>query len=72
MTNWRSVQTLAAPSTPGLIQSGNKRILGKANPIYSLQIHDGLRYTRSTPSARRHLAQLHERRHDTLRHEQPS
>jgi hypothetical protein len=33
-----------------VIQSGNKRILGKANPIYSLQVHDGLLYTGSTPS----------------------
>ncbi|GJN38208.1 hypothetical protein PR202_gb27230 [Eleusine coracana subsp. coracana] len=38
-----------ASGTLGVIQSGNKRILGKANPIYSLQVHEGLLYTGSTP-----------------------
>ncbi|GJN06533.1 hypothetical protein PR202_ga24268 [Eleusine coracana subsp. coracana] len=37
-----------ASGTLGVIQSGNKRILGKANPIYSLQVHEGLLYTGST------------------------
>uniref|UniRef100_A0ACD5VR81 Uncharacterized protein n=1 Tax=Avena sativa TaxID=4498 RepID=A0ACD5VR81_AVESA len=38
-----------ASGTLGVIQVGNKRILGKANPIYSLQVHDGLLYTGSAP-----------------------
>ncbi|CAM0880521.1 unnamed protein product [Alopecurus aequalis] len=38
-----------ASGTLGVIQTGNKRILGKANPVYSLQVHDGLLYTGSTP-----------------------
>uniref|UniRef100_A0A453EI00 Neurobeachin beta-propeller domain-containing protein n=1 Tax=Aegilops tauschii subsp. strangulata TaxID=200361 RepID=A0A453EI00_AEGTS len=38
-----------ASGTLGVIQPGNKRILGKSNPVYSLQVHDGLLYTGSTP-----------------------
>ncbi|OEL31842.1 putative E3 ubiquitin-protein ligase LIN-1 [Dichanthelium oligosanthes] len=49
--NDSSIQEIdLASGTLGVIQSGNKRILGKANPIYSLQVHDGLLYTGSTPS----------------------
>ncbi|XP_062189107.1 putative E3 ubiquitin-protein ligase LIN [Phragmites australis] len=47
--NDSSIQEIdLASGTLGVIQSGNKRILGKANPIYSLQVHDGLLYTGST------------------------
>nr|CAB3475651.1 unnamed protein product [Digitaria exilis] len=50
--NDSSIQEIdLASGTLGVIQSGNKRILGKANPIYSLQVHDGLLYTGSTPSS---------------------
>ncbi|KAI5006129.1 hypothetical protein ZWY2020_033372 [Hordeum vulgare] len=38
-----------ASGTLGVIQPGNKRILGKSNPVYSLQVHEGLLYTGSTP-----------------------
>ncbi|PNT70211.1 hypothetical protein BRADI_2g07750v3 [Brachypodium distachyon] len=38
-----------ASGTLGVIQTGNKRILGKANPVYSMQVHDGLLYAGSTP-----------------------
>ncbi|KAG2586001.1 hypothetical protein PVAP13_5NG002500 [Panicum virgatum] len=49
--NDSSIQEIdLASGTLGVIQSGNKRILGKANPVYSLQVHDGLLYTGSTPS----------------------
>ncbi|CAL4959147.1 unnamed protein product [Urochloa decumbens] len=49
--NDSSIQEIdLASGTLGVIQPGNKRILGKANPIYSLQVHDGLLYTGSTPS----------------------
>ncbi|CAO2199698.1 unnamed protein product [Urochloa humidicola] len=49
--NDSSIQEIdLASGTLGVIQPGNKRILGKANPIYSLQVHDGLIYTGSTPS----------------------
>ncbi|KAG2594683.1 hypothetical protein PVAP13_5KG011400 [Panicum virgatum] len=49
--NDSSIQEIdLASGTLCVIQSGNKRILGKANPIYSLQVHDGLLYTGSTPS----------------------
>ncbi|KAG0535792.1 hypothetical protein BDA96_03G008700 [Sorghum bicolor] len=40
-----------ASGTLGVIQSGSKRILGKASPVYALQVHDGLLYTGSTPSS---------------------
>ncbi|KAL0333888.1 UNVERIFIED_CONTAM: putative E3 ubiquitin-protein ligase LIN-1 [Sesamum angustifolium] len=33
-----------ATGTLGIIQSGSKKLLGKAYPIYALQIHDGLIY----------------------------
>jgi len=33
------------------VQPGSKRILGKASPVYALQVHDGLLYTGSTPSS---------------------
>ncbi|CAO2209349.1 unnamed protein product [Urochloa humidicola] len=50
--NDSSIQEIdQASGTLGVIQPGNKRILGKANPIYSLQVHDGLLYTGSTPSS---------------------
>ncbi|CAO2161689.1 unnamed protein product [Urochloa humidicola] len=49
--NDSSIQEIdLASGTLGVIQPGNRRILGKANPIYSLQVHDGLLYTGSTPS----------------------
>jgi hypothetical protein len=34
-----------ATGTLAVIQAGNKRILGKSNPVYCLQLHDGLLYT---------------------------
>ncbi|CAD6233636.1 unnamed protein product [Miscanthus lutarioriparius] len=40
-----------ASGTLGVIQSGSKRILGKASPVYALRVHDGLLYTGSTPSS---------------------
>ncbi|WVZ72933.1 hypothetical protein U9M48_021315 [Paspalum notatum var. saurae] len=40
-----------ASGTLGVIQPGSKRILGKANPVYSLQVHDGLLYAGSAPSS---------------------
>ncbi|PIN12300.1 G protein beta subunit-like protein [Handroanthus impetiginosus] len=40
-----------ATGTLGNIQSGSKKLLGKANPIYALQVHDGLIYAAaSAPS----------------------
>lgn len=30
--------------TLGNIQSGSKKLIGKANPVYALQVHDGLLY----------------------------
>ncbi|KAM0894206.1 hypothetical protein ACQ4PT_024615 [Festuca glaucescens] len=38
-----------ASGTLAVIQAGNKRILGKSNPVYCLQLHDGLLYTGSAP-----------------------
>lgn len=38
-----------ATGTLGTIQSGNRKLLGKANPIYVVQVHDGLLYAASTP-----------------------
>ncbi|KAJ1281869.1 hypothetical protein BS78_03G006500 [Paspalum vaginatum] len=49
--NDSSIQEIdLASGTLGVIQPGNKRILGKANPVYSLQVHDGLLYTGGAPS----------------------
>jgi hypothetical protein len=38
-----------ATGTLAVIQVGNKRILGKSNPVYCLQLHDGLLYTGGAP-----------------------
>ncbi|KAK8939364.1 putative E3 ubiquitin-protein ligase LIN [Platanthera guangdongensis] len=38
-----------ATGTAGTIQIGSKKLLAKANPIYSLQVQDGLLYSASTP-----------------------
>ncbi|KAM0913621.1 hypothetical protein ACQ4PT_012049 [Festuca glaucescens] len=38
-----------ATGTLAVIQAGNKRILGKSNPVYCLQLHDGLLYTGGAP-----------------------
>ncbi|KAM0944405.1 putative transcription factor WD40-like family [Dioscorea sansibarensis] len=38
-----------ATGTTCTIQAGNRKLLGKSNPIYSLQIHDGLLYTTNSP-----------------------
>ncbi|KAF0917346.1 hypothetical protein E2562_017519 [Oryza meyeriana var. granulata] len=47
--NDSSIQEIdLASGTLGVIQPGSKRILGKANPIYSLHVHDDLLYTGST------------------------
>lgn len=37
-----------ASGTLATVQSGNKRLLGKASPIYAVQVHDGLLYSGST------------------------
>jgi len=47
--HWQEIDL--ASGTLGVIQSGSKRILGKASPVYALQVHDGLLYTGSTPSS---------------------
>uniref|UniRef100_A0A0D9UYS1 RING-type E3 ubiquitin transferase n=1 Tax=Leersia perrieri TaxID=77586 RepID=A0A0D9UYS1_9ORYZ len=47
--NDSSIQEIdLASGTLGVIQPGNKRILGKASPIYSLHVHGDLLYTGST------------------------
>ncbi|XP_039124165.1 putative E3 ubiquitin-protein ligase LIN-2 [Dioscorea cayenensis subsp. rotundata] len=38
-----------ATGTTGTIQAGNRKLLGKSNPIYTMQIHDGLLYTTNSP-----------------------
>lgn len=37
-----------ATGTSGTIQSGNRKLLGKANPVHAVQVHDGLLYAAST------------------------
>ncbi|XP_010915863.1 putative E3 ubiquitin-protein ligase LIN-1 [Elaeis guineensis] len=37
-----------ATGTFGTIQSGNRKLLGKANPVHAVQVHDGLLYAAST------------------------
>ncbi|XP_073000481.1 putative E3 ubiquitin-protein ligase LIN [Typha latifolia] len=37
-----------ATGTLGTIQSGNRKLLGKTNPIYAIQVHDKLLYSAST------------------------
>ncbi|XP_020247015.1 putative E3 ubiquitin-protein ligase LIN-1 isoform X1 [Asparagus officinalis] len=39
-----------ASGTLGSIQTGNKKLLAKANPIYALQVNDGLLYSASSTS----------------------
>ncbi|XP_052200352.1 putative E3 ubiquitin-protein ligase LIN-1 isoform X2 [Diospyros lotus] len=38
-----------ATGTLGTIQSGSRKLLGKANPIHALHVHDGLIYAASSP-----------------------
>ncbi|XP_008783309.2 putative E3 ubiquitin-protein ligase LIN [Phoenix dactylifera] len=37
-----------ATGTFGTIQSGNRKLLGKANPVHAVQVHDGLLYAACT------------------------
>ncbi|KAG1335071.1 RING-type E3 ubiquitin transferase [Cocos nucifera] len=37
-----------ATGTFGTIQSGSRKLLGKANPVHAVQVHDGLLYAAST------------------------
>nr|CAD1843381.1 unnamed protein product [Ananas comosus var. bracteatus] len=47
--NDSSIQEIdLASGTLATVQSGNKRLLGKASPIYAVQVHDGLLYSGST------------------------
>ncbi|KAJ0989244.1 hypothetical protein J5N97_007600 [Dioscorea zingiberensis] len=38
-----------ATGTMATIQAGNRKLLGKSNPIYTMQVHDGLLYTANSP-----------------------
>ncbi|KAL4194038.1 hypothetical protein AMTRI_Chr05g57220 [Amborella trichopoda] len=48
--NDNSIQEIdLASGTSSTIQSGSRKLLGKANPVYVLHVHDGLVYSASTP-----------------------
>lgn len=38
-----------ATGTLSTIQSGSRKLLGKANPVNALQVHNGLIYSASSP-----------------------
>lgn len=38
-----------ATGTLSSIQTGSRKLLGKANPVYAMQLHDGMIYSGSSP-----------------------
>lgn len=48
--NFNGLQEIdLATETIRVIQSGSRKILGKANPVHALQVHNGLIYAASSP-----------------------
>lgn len=48
--NFNGLQEIdLATGTVSTIQSGSRKLLGKANPINALQVHSGLIYSASSP-----------------------
>lgn len=41
-------ETDLATGTLSSIQSGSRKLLGKANPVHALKVHDGLIYSASS------------------------